>query len=355
MTAVAVLILHPGPAHDAGGIETWVGAARAANAEGHRAGFVAVGADSVTVTGGPPDGRTFGARLATFLEHHRPGGVVVLGSGAVPLATTADRRAFVEAARGPEPRALTNNRFSADIVAIPTPDRLARMERGLRELASDNALPRWLADVAGYDVADRRSGWRLGFDIDGPLDLALLGSGAWPVPPPDGLLDRVVDRLDAVGAVALDPGAELVVAGRTAAGSLGWLERATAARTRALVEERGLRTRVAGQRPARSALGLLLDRDGPDALGAILGELGDAALVDTRVLLAHRFGADEGGWPVAEDRFASDLLAPDRIHDPWLRALTAAAVEAPIPIVLGGHSLVGPGLRLALGRRRQWT
>ena len=50
-----------------------------------------------------------------------------------------------------------------------------------------------------------------------------------------------------------------------------------------------------------------------------------------------------------------DLLLADRISDPWLRELTAAARDAPIPVVLGGHSLVGPGLRLALARNRSWT
>jgi len=30
-------------------------------------------------------------------------------------------------------------------------------------------------------------------------------------------------------------------------------------------------------------------------------------------------------------------------------------VDAPIPIVLGGHSLVGPGLRLVLAARPTWT
>ena len=80
----------------------------------------------------------------------------------------------------------------------------------------------------------------------------------------------------------------------------------------------------------------------------MLGELGDAALVDSRVLLAHRLGPDERAWPAAEDRFASDLLLPDRIKDPWLRALTASARDAAIPILLGGHTLVGPGVRLAL-------
>jgi hypothetical protein len=61
---------------------------------------------------------------------------------------------------------------------------------------------------------------------------------------------------------------------------------------------------------------------------------------------------DERGWPAAEDRFASDLLLPEGIRDPWLRKLTRSAREAPIPVLLGGHSLVGPGVRLAIRNAR---
>ena len=100
------------------------------------------------------------------------------------------------------------------------------------------------------------------------------------------------------------------------------------------------------RRPPRSLLGRVLDLDGPGALAARLGELGDAAVVDTRVLLAHRLGTDESGWPSAEDRFASDLLEPRAIADPWLRELTGSAAIGHPPILLGGHSLVGPGVRL---------
>jgi hypothetical protein len=101
-------------------------------------------------------------------------------------------------------------------------------------------------------------------------------------------------------------------------------------------------------RAPSSILGALLDRDGPGSLGAHLARFGDAAIVDSRVLLAHRLGADEAAWPIAEDRFASDLLLADRIADPWLRELTASAAEAPIPVLLGGHTLVGPGVRLVV-------
>ena len=318
-------------------------------AERHRAGFLAAGVTDVTLLAGPPDGVQFGKRLRTFAENRRPGGLIVLGSGAIPLATVADRRAFVTAAASTSRRAaLANNRYSADVVAIAGADTLS----GLADLASDNALPRWLAETAGYDVTDLRARWRLGVDIDGPLDLVLIGPRRWLPKAPDGVRDRVTDRLAGLRAVARDPRAELIVAGRTSAAGLAWLEANVAARVRALVEERGFRTAAAGQRPPRSALGALIDRDGPGSLGTVLADLGDAALVDSRVLLAHRLCADEGHWPAAEDRFASDLLLHERIVDPWLGELARAAADAAIPIVLGGHTLVGPGLRLAIGRGR---
>jgi hypothetical protein len=349
MTAVTVLILHPEPPSRAGQLERWVAAARAANVERHRLGFRSAGAADVVVASGPPDGMAFGARARAFVASNETRGLVILGSGAIPLATAADRRAFVTAASGAgpsaRPRALANNRFSADAIAVSVAGNLA----ALPDLATDNELPRWLAEQAGYDVTDLRGRWRLGVDIDGPLDLVLIGAPAWLPPPPASALDRATAQLAALRAVAHDPRAELIVAGRTSATALGWLERNVAARTRALVEERGLRTAVAGQRPPRSVLGALLDRDGPASIGGIMAELGDAAVVDSRVLLAHRLGADEAAWPPPEDRFASDLLDHERIADPWLRDLTRAAADAPIPIVLGGHTLVGPGLRLAVG------
>jgi len=346
MSDVAVLILHPEPGPRAGELERWVANARATMAERHRGSFLAAGATDVTVTGGPPDGIPFGARLRAFVLSHPTKGVVALGSGAIPLAGPADLLAFVEAAAADDSRALTNNRFSADIVAVSR----AEVLQNVPDLTTDNALPRWLAEVAGYEVTDLRRRWRLGVDIDGPLELVLLGSAAGPVSAE--IVDRVKVRLADVRAVAADPGAELIVAGRTSTSGLAWLERRIAARTRAIVEERGLRTAIAGQRPPRSVLGALLDRDGPASLGRLLAELGEGALVDSRVLLAHRLGADQATWPLPEDRFASDLLLYERVADPWLKELTRAAASAPIPIVLGGHTLVGPGIRLALRQRR---
>jgi hypothetical protein len=356
----------------------WLSRATAQLAEEHRSKFLVAGADDAVIATGDGDGRTFGGRLRD-LARELAGfdGLIVLGSGAMPLATVADRRRFVEAARRPR-EALANNRFSADVVAFGGLGPLVR----LPDLRTDNALPRWLAEVHGYRVLDLKGRWRLGVDLDSPLDILLtrLDRGRDAITtPPEVDLGAVRQRLAAVARVSRDPGAELLVAGRVSTGGLGWLERSTACRVRAVVEERGLRAGAdgpwparlgsvggqdseaigssAGSRPPASVLGAVVERDGPDHLGEILGRLADAAVVDTRVLLAHRLGRDEGSWPAPEDRFASDLLLPDRIADPWLRQLTAAALAAPIPILLGGHSLVGPGLRLALaatshGKRR---
>ncbi len=345
---VTAVILHPEPGPAASPLEVAVATARERLAERHRSGFLAAGASAARILSGPLDDTPFGRRLRALVTDAGDGGLIVLGSGAIPLATTADRRAFVAAAAADRPGALANDRFSADVVAIA---RAARTLRDLPDLASDNVLPRWLAETAGAPVGDLRRRWRLGVDIDGPLDLVLLG-GIWTRVLPAAERARVDTGLEAIRTAARDPYKELLVAGRTSSTTLRWLERATASRTRALVEERGLRTTVAGQRPPASVLGLLLDRDGPSALGSIVARLADVAAVDTRVLLAHRLGADERRWPSPADRFASDLLLHERIFDPWLRELTAAAADAAIPILLGGHTLVGPGLRLALRTRQ---
>ena len=348
MSEVAVAIFHRQADADDGPLVQATSAARAALAVRHRAGFLAAGASCAEIVTGPPDDRSFGERLSSVVAPlPADGGLVVLGSGAVPLITSADRKAFVDAGTRTS-GALANNRYSADIVAVACAR--ATLD-SVGDLATDNALPRWLAETAGVEVRDLASRWRLGIDIDGPLDLVLLG-GAWPDRLTDADRMPVEARIARIRAVAANPRAELVVAGRTSGAGLSWLERTTTARTRAIVEERGFRTAPPGQRPPASVLGALLDRDGPASLGTHLVRLGDAAIIDSRVLLAHRLGADERRWPAAEDRFASDLLLPGRIADPWLRDLTAAAVEGPIPILLGGHTLVGPGLRLVLGPHR---
>lgn len=358
MNRVAVRILHAEPGPDAGSLERWLAEARSANALGLLVSFARAGAADVGSLAGPPDGVPFAARIRALVGSLRPGdGLVLLGSGSIPLARPGDLAAFVEVAASGERRALANNRYSADVIALGQAEALV----DLPDLPGDNAVPRWLEEVAGFAVHDLRRRRGLAMDLDSPLDVVLVRrsrpSLATEAPDDTAVVEG---RLAALREVADDRRAELLIAGRTSAGTMAWLERSTACRVRALVEERGLRastpaalgTPAERLRPPRSVLGLLLDDRGPEALGGIVAELADGALIDSRVLLAHRLGVDEAGWPPAEERFASDLLLVDRVRDPWLRALTVAARDATVPIVLGGHSLVGPGVTLALGGRR---
>ena len=364
MQPVAVRILHPASSPAAGPLERVLASARSANARRLEDLFRAAGAEDVRIAEGQPDGRSFGERLRALVGKLPDGaGLVILGSGSIPLATRLDAADLLAVAGSGERRALANNRYSADVVAIGAASALASVP----DLPNDNALPRWLDDTAGFEVGDLRRRWRrLAIDLDAPLDVLL--TSATSDLGPDVDVRSVTDRIDRLRAVAADRRAELVVAGRTSASTLRWLERHTASQTRALVEERGLRASSfatrgdrsgggdqssrgdleAPGRPPRSVLGLVLDDRGPDALGSVLAELGDGAIVDSRVLLAHLLGADESGWPAAEDRYASDLLLADRVRDPWLRALTASARDSAIPVLLGGHTLAGPGVRLVL-------
>jgi CTP:molybdopterin cytidylyltransferase MocA len=314
-----------------------------------------------------PARETFGERLSRLPAEEgltADDGVIVLGGGAVPLLMIADGRRLVETARSAAPLAITNNRYSSDIVAI---GRVAVL-RDLPPLPSDNALPRWLEERAGVRVGELPGRDRLAIDLDTPGDVALaahipgIPSAVRRMAAADGL---TLPRLEELRALARDPRRELLVAGRSGSRTLAWLERNVRCRVRFLAEERGLRassdlaiggTRATGadgataaSRPPRTTLGRLLAERGPDALADLVGELADGAILDTRVLLADHLGPDEEAWPVPEDRYASDLLRPAAIGDPWLRTLTASAAAAPIPILLGAHTLIGPGIRHLLG------
>src|ERR1035437_1639514 len=190
----------------------------------YRQGRRARGPDVPEVVAGPPGSLSFGGRLAAAVrvraEGRGPGaspgapigGLIVLGSGSIPLARMADLRRFVEVAAGPGGHALANNRYSADVVAISRAADLL----DLSPLPADNALPRWLEERAGVAVTDLRSRWRLGVDIDTPLDLIVLrdpaASQIYATAPLIG--ERLGERLAALAGLITNRRAELLVAGR---------------------------------------------------------------------------------------------------------------------------------------------
>ena len=224
------------------------------------------------------------------------------------------------------------------------------------DLPADNALPRWLEEVCGYPVPDRAGGWRLGVDVDGPLDVVLLGGHGVRQRRAGSILRRPERARTARAGVASptgEPSSSLPDGRRPQPlpGSSGDRRPGPRAHRGAGPAARAASpARRAALRRRRRRSWALLDRDGPASLGAHVARLADGAAIDSRVLLAHRLGADESAWPSREDRFASDLLLADRIADPWLRDLTSPRRRHPCRSCSAGTRSSGPGCGLRSDR-----
>jgi hypothetical protein len=279
----------------------------------------------------------FLGRLRRIVADAGARAAAVMGGGALPLLSCETMTGLVATLTGGAPGLVTNNLFSGDLTGWAPAEAIERVD----DVPRDNVLPRRLRDQAGLVATVLPRTTATQFDIDTPADLAVLalheGTPAGLVPADAaGMLPLAAYR--GLMGVLCDGAAELVVAGRVGSATWQYLERETACRVRVISEERGLGAAGPGHR-ARSVLGYLLEDHGAVGLFERLGELGDAVVLDTRVIAAH-LGAT---WS-REDRFQSDLLAPGNVRDRLLRELTEAAVSCPVPVILGGHSLVSGGL-----------
>ena len=266
------------------------------------------------------------------------GAVAVMGAGALPFLTAEDYTAVREALAGGGAVAVTNNFYSSDLTGWSPATAIGRVGPFER----DNVLPRRLRDEAGCEVTVLPRSVRTSFDLDTPADLVVLAlSEATPVAirealPVEGSLPLAPYR--AMMPLLCDPDAEILVAGRVGSATWAHLERETACRVRLVSEERGMASVPEGHTP-RSLVGRLLEEVRMERFAEELASLADGVVLDTRVLLAHA-----GSQASREDRFQSDLLAPERVTDPWLRDLTAALAAAEVPVLAGGHSLLSGGL-----------
>ncbi len=299
---------------------------------------------------------TAGARAVLGAAEAPVDAIGYAGGGAMALLSDDGVEALLSPIQG---EVVANNRFSADafVVAGDLDMALATLE----DCETDNAAPRRLND-AGFAWRDLGATPWARFDVDTTLDLALLRlatrlSGTRPLDTSvRGYLDMArlpgdraleVPHLDQLGEVIRDRGAELVVAGRVPGATWQELETEAACRVRGVVEERGMRSARGAGEPPRSILAALMALSSPSELVAELARLGDAVVLDSRVLMASVAGsADAMAWPPEEERFASDFGDFGRVATPWLRELTEAAAGASVPFLFGGHALVSDGLRL---------
>jgi hypothetical protein len=277
-----------------------------------------------------------------------------VGAGALALLGDEGLDALLSPQAG---EVVANNRFSSDAFVVAG-DLTAALDV-LAGLGADNGAPRVL-EAAGFTVRDLSTAPWTRFDVDTTLDLALLrlatrlpGMRAME-PAVHAFLEGaqlpagkplMIPRVEEVLAVLRNRNAELVVAGRVPSGSFAYLEEQAACRVRLFVEERGMRAAPAN-RPRSLLADWVTDR-GATSLVERLVDLGNAVILDTRVIMAALVGsADPAVWPASEDRFASDFSDPEPVSAEWLRELTTATASASVPFVLGAHTLVSDGLRI---------
>jgi len=284
----------------------------------------------------------FGEVLAGFARRLNPGQLAYFGGSSAPLAS-ADllASAFEQVRESDHPLAVVNNLHSSDWIVL---NQCQVLDRLTQRLPTDNQLGWVLANEAGHEVISLAPSAATRADIDTPADLLLLnghpGLGSrlteiLATSPEEGL--ACVGRLRRILST---PGETLAVIGRASSHLWSEIERRTSIWVRLFVEERGM---VASGRVERgevmSLIGMALEEWGPQAFMDNVSRLAGGLVWDTRVWMSHR-----GEWPSAADRCASDLGWFEEIADPELRELTQAAVEAAIPVILGGHGVVSGGL-----------
>jgi hypothetical protein len=310
----------------------------------------------------------FGRRLTRILATHDVERCLYIGGGSGALLTTEEWQEIAVALVGAEDTVITNNFYSSDFAAWAP----ARALESTSLPANDNELAWALRFDAGLPTQTLPRSAATQLDVDTPTDLMTLGlhpscgpctrryldmlnpniSQDMPgsrIPGLDqGLLLRGVwdslrrlrCTLEQVLGTLLDREAEVFVAGRVSAAAAAYLQTEALCRKRILAEERGMRASGRQARgEVRSVLGALLEDRGPWGFFEALAQMGQAVVLDSRVILAHR-----QSWPSTADRFRSDLCQTEQIEDAFLREFTAAALAASIPVVLGGHSLVSGGL-----------
>ncbi len=283
----------------------------------------------------------FGRHLAWVVEEFGLDNVIYFGGAALPLMRVEDLSWVARRLKELKNVVVVNNAQSADLTAF-TP---ASILRHIDPPEADNFMGYLLREAGLRRVLIENSA-RINLDVDTPSDLLVLDRcrGVGPetrraldaIDLPSNSLDAAIEVFSRRG----HPYPEVALIGRVGPAMMSVINANLPIRLRAFSEERGMKAlRREEREEAISLIGFMVEEMGPESFFDHLGRICDLAIIDTRVLFAHLRLS-----PSAPDRFYSDLGMEERIGDPFIRRFTKAANEAPIPVVLGGHSMVYGGL-----------
>jgi hypothetical protein len=281
-----------------------------------------------------------GKHLAMLVDRFQARRLLYFGGGAAPLLENPAMTELVSQIANSEQGVFTNNRYASDWAGVVPATVLAEWQS---RVPQDNMLGWVLSAEAGLPVHTLNASAASRLDIDTPTDLVALKMHPGTHRHLSEFLKTLpldTARFEQVLEVLNTPAAHVLLAGRIGPEAWTALNRVTQCWVRVFSEERGMRS--SGRQSRAEVFSLLADYIEAIGFRSFFRKLANqvqAALIDTRVLLAH-----EGRWPSRSNRFASDLGLVEQVHDPWLRRLTEEAVASPIPIIFGGHGLLSGDL-----------
>ncbi len=281
----------------------------------------------------------YGKQLQSAIREHSLKRVFCLNGAGSPLISVDELRMVCETLLDRNNLVYTNNTQSVDVIAFTVPPHIDSIELP----AMDNSLALTLRDDLDLEMELMPHSLGLLFDIDTPSDLLVLGSGPFAGSRTKAAIDSLkldYSTLDQAKIVLSDEYEDVALIGRVGAPIIGRLNAVLKLRLRVFSEERGMKSlgRVEAKEVV-SLLGLLIEHAGLEKFFEYLAGMVRCAFIDSRVLMYHYHQ-----YPSDRDRFLSDLGQWEEVKNPWLKEFTRAAVECPIPVILGGHSLVAGSL-----------
>ncbi|QOR33688.1 hypothetical protein IMX26_09250 [Clostridium sp. 'deep sea'] len=281
----------------------------------------------------------FGTRLKNIINKYNLTSVFYIGGAAGPLLTVKEMSDFSKQVLENPGMVLTNNVQSADLMVFSPADIINKLPHLPQ---SDNPLANMLRNVGLNKVLMPHS-TGIHFDIDTPTDMLVLS-----IHPALGKHTKQAFKhiqydsshlIKAKYTLAV-PYTDVLMSGRIGSPVITQLNTNVRCRLRVYSEERGMKSLGRMQKNmVTSLLGHLMELKGEQEFFNYLASLAKVAFIDTRVLFAHKKMHLSDN-----DRFYADLLMPEKIENEWARQFTMAVKNAPIPIVVGGHSLVAGGM-----------
>ena len=284
----------------------------------------------------------FGRALQAAVRKYAVRRPLYFGAAAVPLLSPETLEGICHRLLESERTVVTNSAGSADFFGFHPPEALGRIPL---PAAHDNSVPDLLARLGGLRVDQLDPAVQTTFDVDTPTDLAVLAVQTGIKHHARRYLESSrldVHALETAMPLLIREQARKTLIGRVktelwATGAMGLL-----GPKRLFVEERGMQSRGRHTRAeVRTLLADLYVALGAQRFFERLAEYSDVILFDSRPLLYH---LSPGILQLPADRFRSDLGEVDAITDPTVREFTAAALDCPVPLILGGQSVVAGAL-----------